>query len=302
MKAMCIGHIKNIFLSAAFFAGLSMVVPAPALAGAMVFDRIVAVVGNESITWVDLRISMEDEFAPQMKGMSEQEKVKAMNDSEAEYLQSLILRKLQVQEAVKQKINATDGDIDAAVADIRGKHGLDQEAFRKIILEEGLEWDRYRSMIGDQISLQRIVDRMVRGKIPEPEAVEGASALYKVRLVLFASKEGQSPEDLRQRVESFLGELGAGASFEELEPRYSDGSSDILTIEESEMTAELKDALAGLGPGQISEPFNTDRGIMVVKMYERREPQDLERERLFNDRYRRWIKELLGNAYIDVRL
>lgn len=299
---MYIRYIKNIFYSAAIFMGLSMLVLAPALAGAMVLDRIVAVVGNDAITWVDLRLAMEDEFAPQMKGMSEQEKATALENSEAEYLQSLIMRKLQIQEAVKQKINATDGDIDAAVADIRSKYGLDREAFRKTILDEGLEWDRYRNMIGDQISLQRIVDRMVRGKIPDPEAVEGASALYKVRLVFFAIKDGVTPEALDQRVESFLGELGAGASFEELEPRYSDSASGILNIEENSMTAELKAALEGMGPEQISEPFDTTRGIMVVKMYERRDPLEIERERLFNDRYRRWVKELLTNAYIDVRL
>ena len=214
----------------------------------------------------------------------------------------MIMRRLQIQQAVKQRVNATPEDIDAAISDIIGKYNMDQEAFRKVILKEGLQWDRYRKIIGDQITMQRIVDRMVRKKMPEPESVEGASALYKVRLVLFALKPGEDAEALEPRVKSFLDELSAGASFEELEPRYSDGPAGTINIEEASMSDELRAALEGMGPEQVSSPFSTERGIMVVKFYERRAPEDLERERLFNNRYERWVKELRGNAYIDVRL
>ena len=285
-----------------FCAALAFVFICPIGAGAVVLDRIVAVVGNESITWVDLRQAMEDELAPQLKGVSEEERARALSEAEGEYLQTMILRTLQLQEAVKQRVDATPEDIDAAISDIIGKYNMDQEAFRKVILEEGLQWDRYRRIIGDQISMQRIVDRMVRKKIPEPESVEGASALYAVRLVLFALKPGEDTEALKPRVESFLDELSAGASFEELEPRYSDGPAGTINIEESSMSVELREALEGMGLGQVSSPFSTERGIMVVKLYERRSPEDREHERMFNNRYERWIKELMGNAYIDVRL
>ncbi len=285
-----------------FCMALAFVFVFPTGAGAVVLDRIVAVVGNESITWVDLRQAMEDELSPQLKGLSQEERERALSEAEETYLQTLIMRRLQIQEAVKQKINATPADIDAAISDIISKYNIDLEAFRKVILQEGLKWDRYRRIIGDQITMQRIVDRMVRRKTPAPERVEGASALYKVRLVLFAQKPGEDAEALRPRVDSFLDELSSGTSFEELEPRYSDGPVGIIKIKESSISSELRAALEGLAPEQVSAPFSTERGIMVVKFYGRRTPEELERERLFNERYERWVAELLGNAYIDVRL
>ena len=292
----------KIFSTFVLVFALAVMALSPSQAGAVVLDRIVAVVGDESITWVDLRLRMEDEFAQQLKGIDDEERAKALEEAESDFLQTLIVRKLQLQKARRLKIDATDRDIDAAIADIRGKYDIGPDEFRETIGREGLQWDRYRRMIGDQITMQRVVDRMVRSKVPEPRKMEGASALYKVRLVLFATDPGDGFGPVQHKVDAFLEDLRAGASFEELEPKYSDGPAGTLEIRESDLSEELKAVLSGLRSEQISSPFMTGRGVMVVKLYERVEPEELERERLFQERYRRWVKELTENAYIDIRL
>ena len=281
---------------------LTVMVPGPSTANAMVLDRIVAVVGEESITWVDLRMRMEEELAPQLKGISFEERASALEDIEGEFLQSLIARSLQLQEARKFKLNATSLDIDRAIEDIRSKYNLDPEEFKQTISKEGLKWDRYRQMIGDQISMQRIVDKMVKSQLPKPTKLEGDSDLYKVRLMLFATEPDKGQDSVQQKVDTFVSELNAGASFEELEARYSNSSAGTLEIKESNLSKELKTALSGMSPAEISAPFMTDKGVMIVKLYARIAPEDLALERMFKERYRRWLKELTENAYIDIRL
>jgi peptidyl-prolyl cis-trans isomerase SurA len=257
----------------------------PTLAGAVILDRIVAVVGNEAITWIDLRRTMEEE---------------SLDEAEADFLQTLVVRRLQVQAARKYRVNASDTDIDMAINDIRQKYGLEPEPFKKVIEKEGLIWSRYRNMVGDQISMQRVVDVQVRRKIPTPEAMPEASALYSVRLALFDLSVGEALA--RAKSEEFMSELKLGKNFRDLLARYSDGPMGELSIEESQLASEMKTALAGLNPGQVSEPFMTDRGIMVVQLLKRETPEQVELERLFQSSYRKWIKELVENAYIDIRL
>jgi peptidyl-prolyl cis-trans isomerase SurA len=231
--------------------------------------------------------------------MSGEERAEALKKAEGEFLQSLIVRSLQLQEAKKAKIAATPKDVDAAIEDIRLKYGMDEQVFREAIRSEGLEWDSYREMLWEQISLRRIVDKEVRAKLPDALDVDG-SLLYSVGLVVF--KQNGEDDDPLARAGKFLEEVGSGASFEDLAQEYTSAPAAQLAIKEDQVSEPFRVALKGMEPGDVSRPFIAGSGVNVLKLYERMAPEELEFERLFEERYRNWMKELLDNSYVDVRL
>src|SRR5690606_9561687 len=109
------------------------------------------------------------------------------------------------------------------------------------------------------------------------------------------------------------------ADFAELAREHSEdpGSAlnggDLGWTSGEEFVPEFREALAGTGTGEMSEPFRTQYGWHVLEVLDRRE-QDMSEEarrrmalqilhqRRFDEELQEWLKELRDEAYIDVRL
>jgi len=88
---------------------------------AVLLDRIVAIVNNEVITWSELRSVISLEAKSFLDKVPEDKKNEAMKGLEKEFLNNLIDKKLELQEAHIKGLDLNKAEIDNAIADIKKK-------------------------------------------------------------------------------------------------------------------------------------------------------------------------------------
>lgn len=282
---------------------------APAPLGAVVLDRIVAVVNNEAITWLELYDAMKVELDHRMKGMGEQERKELLAANEADFLEAIIINRIQVQEARKNNISVSASDLDNAIMSIRTKYGLDEQGFRDAIASTGSTWEGYRKNLKDQILIRKLVDREVRSKLAASDAsTEGQGGVrYHLRQVYIKAGPDREREELEGMVQAVYDALNEGRSFESVAAFMSEGpgaasGGDLGLIEGSSLSDGLRDAVAGLSPGQVADPVWTSRGIHIVKLEDRVSAAEESMQKDFQRLYAEWLKHLRGSAYVDIRL
>ena len=99
----------------------------------------------------------------------------------------------------------------------------------------------------------------------------------RVAHILFEAREGESDEARAQRVADAQAKLAAGADFAEVAAEFSDdvGSAanggDLGFSSGDAFPPEMEEAIAALSENQVSAPVQTDAGIHLIRLTERRE-------------------------------
>ena len=248
--------------------------------GAILLDKVVAVVNSEVITWSEVYKAMEFEASPQVKAMSERERHTIFEQNEKSFLENLIDMRLLLQEAKKAGISASDDEINKTMQSIREKYGMTDAAMKEAVIKEGFTTDEYKKKLSDQIVINRLVDRDVRSKVVVtegelnaylaknttlPEAEEG----YKISLIVV--KKTDDSEQSEEKARTIYDKIKAGEDFADAARKYSDDSSakaggDLGFVSKKDLSKKFLDVLAQLKPGAVSEPFSTAGGINIMKL------------------------------------
>jgi peptidyl-prolyl cis-trans isomerase SurA len=295
-------NIKKAIIAITVVAALAA---APAGAG-ILLDRVVAVVNDEAITWSELYGAMEFEMARNMKSLSVEQKKAVFEENESAFLEQMINVKLQLQEAKRLGITAGDREVDAAIEGIKAKYSLSDEQFEEAIAGEGMEMQQYREKLREQLVINKVLDVRVRSKLlaPDEGQEDGASddAYLRLRQIFIAKGPGAA-----EKAEAVMAELEAGADFVELVGKYSEGplaasGGDLGRVQKSSMVREFASAISGLGAGEVAGPFETSRGIHIVRVEENTDMEDEAAERRFMEAYSDWLRSLREKSFIEIRL
>lgn len=293
--------------------------------GTILLDKVMAIVNKEVITWSELYKTMEFEATEAIKSMKEEDRRRFFKDNEMAYLENLIDMRLQIQEAVKAGIGAGESDVDKAVESMRTKHSMTDQQFREAIQKEGFSMPEYRRKLSEQITIGRIVEQEVRGKVlvtegevtrylSEHAELERESEGFSISHILLRKKgdRGQIEEKARE----IEGRIKTGEDFSALAREFSEDSSAktggaLGFVRKSDLSRDFLAALSKMKPGDVSEPFWTENGIHILRLDEIhavKNPQELRekvRQKLLDERftreYRNWIKGLREKAYIDIK-
>jgi peptidyl-prolyl cis-trans isomerase SurA len=136
--------------------------------------------------------------------------------------------------------------------------------------------------------------------------------LIKVNQVVTASDARRKLLDLKQRIEN------KAATFEELAKLYSnDGSAskggDLGWLYPGDTVPEFERAMDALKPGQISDPVESQFGLHLIQVIERK-TEDVSkerkrqaarqaiRERKLEEATEDWLRQLRDRAYVEIRL
>src|ERR1700690_2679131 len=152
--------IKIIVLSILIFSAFCVVTEA-----AVLFDRVVAVVNQEVITWSELYKNMESDASPQLKEMKEEERIKIFRSNEGMFLETLINYRLQIQEARNIGLVVSDEELKEAVENIKKKYAMSENDFRESLKKEGFALEEYKKKLQEQILISKIVNQQIRNKI-----------------------------------------------------------------------------------------------------------------------------------------
>ena len=297
-------------------------------------DRVVAVVNDEIITLSELDEEAEGIFQQIASSVPSEQVPDAIRQAREDILNTLIDKKLIAQKAKAQNISVSEAEIDEAMERILTRTGMSREALLGKLTEQGVTEQVYRTTLESQILQNKLVSTDIHQKIIVTDDMildyydenytsqmeEGA--YYLLQIGFMPKSDGASSgsmEETRKRAERVYNLAKSGQDFRTLAQKFSDLPSstdggDIGTFQLDEMAAFMKDAIASLKAGELSDIIQTPTGYQFYKVvsvgenaivtkapYEsvkeeiRRQLYDQELKKA----YEAWVKDLKAEAYIQ---
>jgi len=293
---------------------------------AILLDKVMAIVNKEVITWSDLYKAMEFEATDEIKAMKDEDRRRFFKENESMFLESLIDMRLQLQEAAKAGVSASDEDVNRAIENIKKKYSMTDEAFKDAIGKEGFTLAEYRKKLSEQITISRIVDQDVKSKVLVTEGeidkyiaghkeLEKESEGFNISHIFLRKTDDR--KQLEEKAMDIYKKIKAGENFVELARQHSEDASagiggELGFIRKSDMSNDFLNVLSKMKTGDVSEPFWSGNGIHIIRLNEKKEIKSVQelreivRQRLleekFNKEYRNWIKGLRERAYVEIKI
>lgn len=248
-------------------------------------DRIVAVVGSDVITYVELR----NRLASALKQLQKQGTPLPPQDVlERQMLERLIMDRAQLQYAKDSGMKVDDVQLDQAIGRIAAGNRMTMPEFRAALEKDGVQYASFREDIRNEMISVRLREREVDSKLVisdgeidnylATQASTGGSEEYQLAHILLRAPESASPEQLqklRLRGEQALKRARAGENFAELTAAYSDApdalqGGDLGWRPLSRLPSLYADAAGRLQQGEVSELLRSSAGFHVVKLIGKR--------------------------------
>ena len=245
-------------------------------------DRIVAVVNSEVIT--------SGEVAARVKVVKQQlgqqgTQLPPEDVLQKQVLERMIMDRLQLQLAKETALRVDDLQLDRTVARVAESNKMSLTEFRRALERDGVQFDKFREEIRNEITLSRLREREVDAKIAVTDneidyflSQQGGSQAsttdYNLAHILLRLPEQASPEQVerqRARAEQVLVQLRAGADFGKLAVSFSDAPD---ALQGGAMGWRVRDrlpelfaqALAAMKPGDVSGIMRSPAGFHVIKL------------------------------------
>ena len=248
-------------------------------------DRIVAVVDQVVIT--------ENELADRIKSVTAQLEKQGTELPppailEKQILERMITDRLQLQYASQTGLRVDDNQLDKTIERIAGQNEMDIPAFKKALLDDGIQYRKFREDIRNEIILARLREREVDNRINITESeidsfitmqtASNSNDEYEISHILIRAGEDTSPDDLkklRAKAEDALEQLKAGKDFAKISASFSDAPNALEGgglgwKNGSQMPALFLDAIKPLKAGDLTPILRSPNGFHILKVTDRR--------------------------------
>jgi len=292
----------------------------------ILLDKVIAIVNKEVITWSDLYKAMEFEASDALKKMPDKERRDYFKKNESQFLENLIEMRLQLQEANRLGIAASDDEVNRTMEGIRKKYSLSEQDFEASIKKEGFTLPEYKAKLREQIAVGRLVDMEVRSKLVASDAdvndwlsshpdFSRENEGYHISQIYILPKGTQ--QEVEAKLKQVYDDLNAGIPFAVVAQRYSQDASarnggDLGFIKKGDLSKEFLDVIGRMKDGEISQPFSSDAGVHIIRLNETRifrneaEFRELLKQKVVDDRfaraYKNWRRGLRERAYVEIML
>lgn len=250
----------------------------------IVIDKIIAKVDN----YIVLKSDLENSYLNYLSSGNP-----ATPDAKCRILGQLISQKLMVAKAEIDSVIVTDEEVDGNL-DQRMQVILSQYGGSPEQLEEyyGKTLDQIKADIRDDIKEQLTVNKMQQeitadirvtpqdvrkffSSIPQDTLPYFSKEVEVAQIVRIPTVNKELKAQLKQKLNDLRTRIIAGESFEELAKEYSQGPSakyggNLGFARRGAMAPEYEAAAMSLNPGEISAPFETQFGIHITQLIERR--------------------------------
>ena len=248
-------------------------------------DRIVAIVDQVVIT--------ENELADRIKTVTAQLEKQGTELPppavlEKQILERMITDSLQLQFASQTGLRVDDNQLDKTIERIANQNKMDIPTFKKALLEDGIQYRKFREDIRNEITLARLREREVDNRINITEseidsfiamqAASNSSDEFEISHILVRAPEDTAPEDLkklRAKAEEALTQLQAGKDFAKISASFSDAPNaleggSLGWKNGSQIPALFLEALKPLKAGEVSGILRSPNGFHILKVTNRR--------------------------------
>lgn len=258
----------------------------PPVSGTLLVDRIIAVVNDDVITANDL--------AERTRLIVKQLNQQGTALPPAESLRSQIIERMindmvQLQLAKENGLRTDDATVERALTRMADESNVSMTQFRTQLEGDGVNFQRFREDMRNELTIQRLREREVEGQIIVTDAeVESQIAQdskdlasekeYNLQHILVLVPTNASAEQIearRRRAMQALSELRKGEAFNKIAATYSD-APDALSGGSlgwrpgSRLPALFVEAIEKLNPGEASGIVQSPNGFHIVKLNDRR--------------------------------
>jgi peptidyl-prolyl cis-trans isomerase SurA len=249
-------------------------------------DYIVALVNSEPVTNFDVRqrlLRVEQQLA--LKGLA----LPPREELLPEILEQLIVERAQLQQATDMGMRVDEATLLQAEQNVAAQNQLDLDGFRRRVAAEGLDINRLRNELRNQILLQRLRERELEARVRVSEAdidsylqerrsVSAEIQEMNLGHVLIQVPEGATPERVRElelRAQGVADRLRKGAELAAEARANSEApeaaSGGLLGLRPVGRLPELfVNATRNLSEGGIAGPVRSPAGFHVLKVVEKR--------------------------------
>jgi len=262
-------------------------------------DRVIAIVNDEALTQYDIN-EQKRVVLGQMK--SSNLTPPSPEVLEKQLLERLITERVLLQYAKETGIRIDDTTVERALARIAEDNKLSNDEFKKAVEREGIPFAKYRSDIRNEITVQRLREREVEGRVNVSDAEvdyllatlesqAGGEVEYRLAHILVLVPEQASTDqiDVRQRrAETALAQVRSGTDFSQVAAGFSDAQDalqggNLGWRAPARLPTVFADSVRKMKPGDVSPVLRSASGFHIVKLLEirsRNSPTVIEQTRL----------------------
>ena len=306
--------------------------PAPPTDSESVVDRVICVVNSDAVTLYELDeaeayILYENKQQP----LAGEERV-AFREK---VLAGIIEKRLQLQQAEREKITVEDAEMKAEIDGIQQKLGAKTDAeFESMVKAQGLSVEGVKKRLREQLLVERIKRRKVnlRVSVTEEDIDQYLNAnrekletglSFEARHILFLPTAGAGEDGwqaARRRSEDVYTRVMGGEDFGELAREFSDDSATAKNggrlgiLKRGELAPDIEKAILRLSPGEHSPPFRSEVGYHLFELESketlageqlaqaRNQIRDILYKQKYDVRLNEWLVEIRSKAIIEMRL
>jgi parvulin-like peptidyl-prolyl isomerase len=294
-------------------------------------EQIVAVVNDDIITYSELEKILSPIFEHYERIYSGADLYAMMQKARRDVLQHLINEKLILQEAHKQNVRDSLGDVfteevERSMSEMKSKFGSEDEFIAKLKAEnidigqlrtKQEELTLVKALLMKEVSSKcTVAPAEVRDYYEKNRSEFADKERLHVSQIWIKEKEGE-PGAAGKKAEEALKKIKSGKTFEEVAREYSEGpyagrGGDWGFIAKGHWNSELENIAIGLAPGTRSDVVKTSLGYHIIKLHERTPPSVKPlnevyaaiEHKLFTERAdkrrAKWLDGLRKKAYIAV--
>lgn len=270
--------------------------------GRQVIERVVAVVNDDAIWLSELRRRAVPFLDRAMAAPSEAERQAAMEQLYGELLTHLIDEELIQQAARGMQVRVTAEDVQRAIQNVQRQSGLEDDEFWNAVRAQGFTERQYREDVRRQLLRLKVLNTRARGRVNITEDdvrqrydqmvrqanTDACMEIDMLRVELADDASATEVAAARQRAEALKRELTPTNIRER-------GAIDLGQVCGG-LQPQFQQVVAGLRPGQISDPVRAPGGFFIFHL------RDVVRgganvpgyEQVKNDLYRQMLEQAMA--------
>jgi peptidyl-prolyl cis-trans isomerase SurA len=244
--------------------------------------RVLARVNDDAIT--DFDLSQRVLFAIRTTGLQDSPELRQR--MAAQMLRQMIDERLQIQDAKRLGLKATDNEMQQRLGDIERAAGMARGQFRQYIQSTGVAFDIAVQQIEAQIAWGKIIRRRVRPQVDVSDA-EIDDALNRARSnigktesrvaeIFVPVDRADMADDAKRSADRIIEQLRRGAPFGAVAQQFSQGATaqaggELGWVLPGMLDPALDSAIDKLPVRQFSEPIRSTSGWHILYVIDRRQ-------------------------------
>jgi peptidyl-prolyl cis-trans isomerase SurA len=253
--------------------------------GPVLLDRVLAIVNNEVISKIELDEQVKlatRQLIRQGTPLPQQALL------EKQLLERMVTSRVLQQVGRETGVRIEDAQLERAIARLAQENKMSVEAFRNNMVEDGVDYTKFREEVRNEIVVTRLREREVDSKIVVSDAeidtylrtqqASGRNDEYNLLHILFTVPEAASPDQIqarRARADEALAKLKGGADFKQISASYSDAPNALQGGELGWRAAGrlpniFVQAVTSLKVGEMSGVLRSPNGFHILKLVDKR--------------------------------